>query len=192
MLSNRCAKRFPMANDINILYRQAAAGDSIATEQMFRFLGVSFRMFVRHRVMNCQDREEIVQDALATIAEKYCTVEIESSFAGWAHKVLNNKILDYYKSKKIRAARTTPLEAAEPESIAVTNDPRLKTRLLDCLRRIHGANSLHARSLNLHYQGYSTEEICAKLGIASGNFYAMLSRARAMLRICLERGDIKP
>ncbi len=142
--------------------------------------------------MNSQDCEEIVQDALTTIAEKYRQVQIESSFAGWAYKVLNNKVLDYYKSKRVRSARTTPLEVAEPDLIGAATDPQLKTRLLDCLRKIHGANSFHARALNLHYQGYNTEEICAKLGIASNNFYVMLSRARTMLRVCLEKGDIKP
>ena len=60
-----------MATDINTLYQQASAGDSTAAEQLFCLLGVSYRMFVRHRVMNSQDCEEIVQDALTTIAEKY-------------------------------------------------------------------------------------------------------------------------
>jgi RNA polymerase sigma-70 factor (ECF subfamily) len=180
-----------MATDINGLYHQVLAGDSTAAEELFCLLGVSFRMFVRHRVMNGQDCEEIVQDALTTIAEKYRTVQIESSFAGWAYKVLNNKVLDYYKSKRVRSARTTPIEAAEHDLIGAAADPQLKTRLLDCLRKIHGANSFHARALNFHYQGYSTEEICAKLGIASNNFYVMLSRARTMLRVCLEKGDIK-
>ena len=192
MLVSSCAKHLFMATDINTIYQQASAGDSTAAERLFCLLGVSFQMFVRHRVMNSQDCEEIVQDALTTIAEKYRQVQIESSFAGWAYKVLNNKVLDYYKSKRVRSARTTPLEVAEPDLIGAATDPQLKTRLLDCLRKIHGANSFHARALNLHYQGYSTEEICAKLGIASNNFYVMLSRARTMLRVCLEKGDIKP
>jgi RNA polymerase sigma factor (sigma-70 family) len=181
-----------MATDINTLYQQASAGNSNAREQLFCLLGVSFRMFVRHRVMNGQDCEEIVQDALTTIAEKYCQVQIESNFAGWAYKVLNNKVLDYYKSKKVRAVRMAPLEVAESDFVGVATDPQLKTRLLDCLKKIHGVNSFHARALNLHYQGYSTEEICAKLGIATNNLYVMLSRARTMLRVCLEKGDIKP
>ncbi len=192
MLVSSCAKHLFMATDINTIYQQASAGDSTAAERLFCLLGVSFQMFVRHRVMNSQDCEEIVQDALTTIAEKYRQVQIESSFAGWAYKVLNNKVLDYYKSKRVRSARTTPLEVAEPDLIGAATDPQLKTRLLDCLRKIHGANSFHARALNLHYQGYNTEEICAKLGIASNNFYVMLSRARTMLRVCLEKGDIKP
>jgi RNA polymerase sigma factor (sigma-70 family) len=192
MLINYSAKHLFMATDINTLYQQVSAGDSTATEQLFCLLGVSFRMFVRHRVMNGQDCEEIVQDALTTIAEKYRQVQIESSFAGWAYKVLNNKVLDYYKSKRVRAAKTTPMEMAEPDLIGTITDLQLKTKLLDCLRKIHGANSFHARALNLHYQGYSTEEICTRLGIAANNFYVMLSRARTMLRVCLEKGDIKP
>lgn len=181
-----------MATDINSLYRQILAGDSDAIEQMFGILGVSFRMFVRHRVVNSQDGEEIVQNALTTIAEKYQSVQIESSFAGWAHRVLSNKLLDYYKSKRIRSVTAASPEAMDTEPLGISSDPALKMRLLNCLRKMHGANSFHARALNLHYQGYDTEEICAKLGITPGNLYVMLSRARTMLRMCLEKGEISP
>ncbi len=179
-----------MTSDINGLYHQVLTGDKDAVELMFSVLRVSFRLFVRHRIVNGQDGEEIVQDALTTIAEKYRSVQIESSFAGWAHQVLSNKILDYYKFKRVRSGVAASPEATEAESPDAVEDPTLKARLLDCLKRIHGANSFHARALNLHYQGYDTREICTKLGITPNNFYVMLSRARTMLRICLERGEI--
>jgi RNA polymerase sigma factor (sigma-70 family) len=183
-------KHWIMASDINSLYSQILTGDPDATEQMFCILGVSFRMFVRHRVMNGQDGEEVVQDALTTIAEKYRSVQIESSFAGWAYRVLNNKLLDYYKSKRVRSIAAASPEEMKTECPGISEDPALKTRLLECLRKIHGANSFHARALNLHYQGYGTTEICKRLGITPSNLYAMLSRARTMLRLCLEKGEI--
>ncbi len=180
-----------MSDDISTIYREILAGEPAAEARLFRFLDVSFRMFVRHRIVNAQDREEVVQDALATIAAKYMSVQIETSFAGWAHKVLSNKILDYYKSKRVRAERQVAIEVAEtfPGSPAVR--PELKKRLLACLRKLHGVNCLHARVLNLHYQGYTTEEICSKLSISSGNLYVMLSRARTLLQLCLEKGDVE-
>jgi RNA polymerase sigma factor (sigma-70 family) len=180
-----------MPNDVNSLYALALSGDATAAEQLFHVLGVSFRMFVRHRVLNRQDCEEIVQDSLATIVEKYRGVQIESSFSGWAYKVLSNKILDFYKYKGVRAGKILLLDESTHSTTEIPLDPELKARLLDCLRKIHGINSFHARALNLHYQGYGTSEISAKFGITPNNFYVMLSRARAMLKGCLEEGDIK-
>lgn len=179
-----------MTTDINSLHAKALRGDSASADQMFATLDVSFRLFVRHRVMNSQDGEEIVQDALTTIAEKYGSVQIETSFAGWAHKVLKNKLLDYYKAKHVRAVTAASTEDFDAQAGAPSLDPTLKRRLLDCLRKLHAVNSFHARALNLHHQGYGTDEICARLEITSNNFYVMLSRARTLLRHCLEKGEI--
>jgi RNA polymerase sigma factor (sigma-70 family) len=178
------------AASVNLLYEQAIAGNQRSCEQLFSELGVSFRIFVRQRTLNALDGEEIVQDALTTIAEKFRAVKIETSFAAWAHKVLNNKLLDHYKGKRVRSDVMADSVDIEMSADAVS-DPELKRRLMDCLKRIHGANSFHARALNLHYQGYSTAEICARLGVSANNFYVMLSRARTMLRVCLEKGEIE-
>lgn len=177
------------AANVNLLYEQAIAGDKRSSELLFCELGVSFRIFVRQRTLNALDGEEIVQEALTTIAEKFREVRIETSFAAWAHKVLSNKLLDHYKSCRVRSEVMTNSVEIDMSADAVSN-PELKRRLIDCLKRIHGVNSFHARALNLHYQGYSTTEICVRLGVGANNFYVMLSRARTMLRLCLEKGEI--
>ena len=134
--------------------------------------------------------EEIVQDSLAVISEKYRQIEIEISFSAWAYRVLENKILEYYRKKHGREnalARhgdmsLTP-EAAIPE-------PTLKRQLLDCLEKLCHANIRQARVLNMHYQGYRIDEICSKLNLTRNNLYILLSRARSTLKKCLETGDI--
>ena len=65
----------------------------------------------------------------------------------------------------------------------------LERQLLDCLRALNRSNGRHARILNLHYQGYSVEEICRRLSLTRTNFYTILSRARTILLACLEKGD---
>ena len=176
---------------INELHKLTIGGDRAAEERLFRALTVSFRVIAQHRTRTEQDAEDVVQEALATVARKYRSLEVEKSFDAWAQKVLENKILDHYKTRGVEQRNTVP-ESATPEAAKSWEpDPALKMKLLDCLRRIAAAHQRHARILNLSHQGFRTSEICSKLGISTANFYVMLSRARLMLEICLEKGVIR-
>ncbi len=170
----------------------ARKGGSAEEQRLFAVLTDIFRLFVQQRVWSRQDCEEIVQETLTTIAEKYRGIEFETSFAAWAYRVLEHKILHYYRTKRCRESKFAhPPEGVE---IATTEpfNPNLKRKLLDCLRQISRGNRRHARILTLRYQGFSAEEICDKLRITRNNAYIILSRARAMLKRCLKEGAEKP
>jgi RNA polymerase sigma factor (sigma-70 family) len=175
---------------INVLHKAVASGDSSAQERLFGCLTARFRLFVRLRITDRQDAEDVVQDALATIIREYRDMTFSSSFAAWAYKVLDNKVLSYIQSQSRRARRIErdPPEYVEAE--ADLPDPRLKSRLLNCLKQILKVNQRYARSLSLHYQGYGTEDICRRLDIKANTFYSLLSRARTMLDNCLETGEV--
>lgn len=158
---------------------------------MYGQLSVSFRLFVQHRIWIEEDREEIVQDALVTIMQKYKSLTIETSFSAWAYMVLKNKMLDYFKTRKLHAAKMDQYQRENPGGVWEP-DPELQAKLKDCFTRIHRLHDRHARVLNLHYQGYTTDEICSRMNISQSNLYVILSRARKMLELCLREGDIEP
>jgi len=175
---------------INDLHKSVQDGTDGAEKRLFTDLGESFRIFAQQRIWNKEDSEEIVQDALTAIAAKYKMIDFEVSFAAWAYKVLENKILHYYRTKKCRESRFIPTGDAPDRAGPQDSDPNLKRSLLDCLRKICNTNRRHARILNLRYQGFSTDEICGRLEVTRNNVYILLSRARSMLKLCLEKGDI--
>ena len=172
--------------DINSLQARARTGDVRAEEELFQNLTVSFRLFVQHRIRDEEDAKEVVQNALKTIADKYRDTEFETSFAAWARKVLQHKILDYYKTEKVRQGKQRELTDTMGVFAGSNPESSLKSRLLDCLKKVNRVNPRHARILNLHYQGYSTGEICGKLDIVPNHLYVLLSRARTMLQLCLD------
>lgn len=177
--------------DLLNLHREAVSGDLAAEQQLFAFLAARFGVFAQQRIWARDDAQDVVQDALATIAVKYKTVEIETSFVAWAHQVLSNKIMDYVKAKSRRTARFAPdNDCCDTVPAHGNSDPDLRLRLLDCLKKVDTANKRHARILALHYQGYTVAEICAQLGLTQANFYSVLSRARSMLKACLDTGGI--
>lgn len=176
---------------IETFHSAACEGDVKAEEELFARLAARYRLFAQQKIRDREDAEEVAQDALTTVYEKYKEVRIQTSFVAWAHRVLSNKILDYYKAKGRRQKRIVSMATTPEPSRAETPDPAFELRLLDCLRELNAVNRRHARVLNLSYQGFRVEEICARLNVSRTNLYSMLSRARTLLADCLEKGGIK-
>lgn len=174
--------------EINALYEAARDGDRQAEERLFVELGESFRLYLRQRIQNNQDAQEVVQDVLLTIADKYKEVRIEKSFAAWAYKVFEHKLFTYYRAKRTRQSKFVEMDDGEVAGQAYTPDPELKRRIDECLKNISRANKRYAEILDLHFQGYSGDEIGEKLGASKNSVLICLSRARARLKQCLEKG----
>ena len=174
--------------DINALYEKSRDGTKDAEEALFQALSVRFHLFVSRKVMNEEDGKEIVQDALMTISANYRNIEFTTSFSAWSYKVLQNRILNYFKMKK-RHVISYEAEPTDNKDLSRwSGDPQFTTDLLDCLAKIGRTNRTFARALSLKFQGYAAEEICRKLEVTPGNFYVIVSRARSLLKKCLERG----
>jgi RNA polymerase sigma factor (sigma-70 family) len=182
-------QRWSLVLDINEAFQRAKKGDQAVEEQLFEQLVVSFRAIVQRRIWDRMDGEDVVQQALITVLGKYKTAEIATNFAAWAHKVLNNKIMDHIKMKQLRGLKMEEYIGQQETLMVRIPDPGLKARIKGCLARVNRSHKQYARILNLHFQGYSTEEICSALGITPNNFYVSLSRARTMLEACLKQKE---
>ena len=179
-----------MNDTLDSLLNQARRGDRSAEVLLFERLRVRFCLFARHRIGTADDVEDVVQDALKTVFEKYRSIEFETSFTGWAYQVLINKLLTHSRAGRVRRERFQPESDLTPPAI----DPEpvdLTTRLLRCLRKLHTVNPRHARVLNLSYQGFEVDDICRRLDLTRTNLYTILSRARTMLQHCLDQGELK-
>ncbi|HOP06308.1 MAG TPA: RNA polymerase sigma factor [candidate division Zixibacteria bacterium] len=178
--------------DINELLINALRGDAGAETQLFEALTARFRLFAHQRLRDGCDCEEVVQESLLTIAREYKTTEFTTSFAAWAYKVLDYRILAQIKKRRTIADREQPLpdEDWSPGAGIEDVNPDLKRKLLDCLRQIRRGNPRYARALALQYQGYETEEQCQRMRLTRNTFYSLLSRARSALERCLEQGGM--
>ena len=173
--------------DLNKLQQAAKTGDRQAEKLLFEILGVRFHLLAYQRVWDKADAEEVAQEALATVAREYKDVEVTASFAAWAQRVLDNRLLSYIRSKRTRGKHWVDDTKSIENTHSHSADPDLKRRLLECLQEVATANRRYARVLNLHYQGFSTSEICSRLGITTANCYVLLSRARVGIEQCLNR-----
>jgi RNA polymerase sigma-70 factor (ECF subfamily) len=179
-----------MAQNINELYKLAASGDKKAEAELFATLTDRFRLFAHLKVWNQEEAEDLVQEALAVVVAEYGKIKIETSFAAWAHKIMENRLLGYIQKRRREKGRKTSGETNEYLTASWTPDPTLRMRLLDCLKKVCLANRRYARIINLHHLGYSRVDICGRLEMTLDQSYVVMSRARAMLKECLDKGEI--
>jgi RNA polymerase sigma-70 factor (ECF subfamily) len=161
-------------------------------EELFRTLHERFEQFALRRIEDPDDAKDVVQNALIVIAREYRQMDFKISFSAWAYKVLDIRILDYYKRRKRQANKMQRISASGDEYAPMAPPSDLKQRLMACLKKLHQVNRRYARIINLHYQGYQTKEICENLGLTPNALYVALTRARSMLKRCLESGRLQP
>ena len=174
---------------INKLYTQVLNGDLASDDKLFYHLRERFQLFLQHRIKNRQDIEDIVQETLTAIARKYKTEKIEN-FSAWAYKILENHLLYYYRQKKNKTAREEILDSSNDQH-CTNPDYQLQINLMDCLKKLNRESPRYAEILKLFYEGFNTDEICERLDINRNTMYILLSRARNMLRTCLDNKKVR-
>lgn len=176
---------------INELYELCRNGDRTSEKLLLMKLRESLSHILEHKVRNRQDVEDIVQEVLLTVAGKYKEIVIERSFAAWVYKIMKNELGHYYRQKRKDRLKNEKIREKSNINNILEVNPTLAKNLITCLEKMHSVNKRYARILNLVYQGYGTEEICKKLNISRNNVHVITSRARSLLKYCLEHGSIK-
>jgi RNA polymerase sigma factor (sigma-70 family) len=164
---------------------QAQSGDKAAERELFSVLTDSFRIFTKHRIRDQAEAEDVVQDALTVVIQKYKGMEFVSCFAGWAHNVLRNTLMNHLQTRATRTRLQPQALAAMVPGESQGPDDELLRNVLHCLEQVARSNRRFARALNLHYQGFTAVEIAGRLEVKIDYLYVVLARARSMLVACL-------
>lgn len=103
----------------------------------------------------------------------------EAAFGSWLHRIAVNRALQGRRSRARRADRETPLDDAHPAR-PVPEDALLKLRVERALDRLPARMR---QVLVLHdVEGYTHQEIGARMGVAPGTCKSQLFKARAKMR----------
>lgn len=175
---------------MNQLLGRARQGDKAAERQLFEFLLLRFQTFARLKLSE-DVADDIAHDACLTVLEKVRSGFTPDDFDHWAHGVLRNKIGNYYRHRDIQQRVAAEARTADQSPGAPRHQeaPILKKNLLDCMRMLIKEFPVHARVLNLVYQGYDTTEISNRLKLKPGYVYSILSVGRRLLRECMRKKE---
>ena len=122
--------------DINKLYDTARSGGELEENKLFSHLSEIFYLFVRLRVGDKNDCQDIVQNTLMDIANNYRDMKFNVGFSAWAHSILKHKLVDYYRMKRTKESKFVRADCIGSQVDEIKLDTELERSIQKCLRKI--------------------------------------------------------
>jgi len=130
--------------------------------------------------------DDLVQETFLTVTAKAGAFREGSSFRGWCFTIARFKVLESFRARPSSEALSPEvleaLTAVEPPT--PPNEARIQ-HLADCMEKLAPQAR---RAIELRYQqSHNPSEIARVMGWTAGAVKVALSRARVVLRECVER-----
>ncbi|MGA2736808.1 MAG: sigma-70 family RNA polymerase sigma factor [Bryobacteraceae bacterium] len=112
------------------------------------------RSFVRKRVPDAGDAEDILQDVLYELVSTYRLIHPVEHAGAWLYRVARNRIVDFFRKKRLAALGDAVAEKADDEGVL---------RLEDLLPSPEaGPEAAYARTVLLHELNVALDELPAE------------------------------
>lgn len=157
-------------------------GDERALRAFYQTYRRPLSQFIRSRIANEQDNEELLQDILLGAIDALRDFSFRSSLFTFLCSIAQHKIIDFYRRKKIRHVVFSKIGDVEsllsslsgPEE--ALNDEMVRVKIKETFTRIM---PMYGKILKWKYvYGYSVEEIAQKLSTTFKSAESQLFRAR--------------
>lgn len=141
-----------------------------------------FADFLKTRVNNPDDADEILQTAFATATDKHLSIRDEESAVAWFYRLLRNSLIDFYRKQGSRS-RVFELDNSSVINEAST-DTELERTVCECLTAIIPTLKKEYSELlqRADLRGEKVSDIAESLGISANNVSVRLHRGRTALR----------
>jgi RNA polymerase sigma factor (sigma-70 family) len=83
---------------------------------------VRLRNFVRKRVPDAGDAEDILQDVFYELVETYRLMHPVEHAGAWLYRVARNRIIDFFRKKRLAALGDALVESADDEGVLTLAD----------------------------------------------------------------------
>lgn len=169
-------------SDLDAAARAAARGDLGAFERFHRSTVARVHTLAR-RLLGSARADEATQEVFLRAWRGLASWRGEASAATWLHSLARNTLINLAARAELRACGGEAELAARQAPLA---RPGLRLELDEAIAALPaGARAIFV----LHdVEGFSHEEIAARLGLALGTSKSQLHRARLLLRAALGEG----
>jgi RNA polymerase sigma-70 factor (ECF subfamily) len=136
------------------------------------------------------DAEDVLQEGFVKVFSKLSDFKMEGSLEGWIRRIMVNTSLDAIRKNK-KHLTDAKLEDVEYKILSSesTSDQLQADDLLKLINALPGGYKVVFNLFAI--EGYSHKEIADLLGVSENTSKSQYSRARAHLRIQLEKLEIE-
>lgn len=149
-----------------------------ALEQIWNELAGKLREFIRRRVSDKAEAEDILQDVFLKLAQRAEELPEPAKLHGWIFLITRNAIIDRYRTRKETVVLPETLEAGEEAA------PEELEALTASLRRMIRTLPMPYREAILltEIEGMPQVELATRLGISVSGAKSRVQRGRRMLK----------
>ena len=168
--------------DEHKIITEILAGKEKALRLFYRHFQPSLFTFIKHRINNENDVEEILQDTFLATIEALRDFSFRSSLFTFICSIANHKIIDFYRKKKIKSILFSRIIEVEPLLVSLLgpenefDETLLRQKIKETFSNLAPKYSLILRLKYIY--GYSVSEIAQKLSISFKSAESQLFRAR--------------
>lgn len=159
------------------LMTKAQSGDSNAYHLLLSGLGEFLQNYLKRKIFDEKDREDIMQDCLISVHKSRHTYDPQKSFMSWFLAITQYKCIDYYRKKKFteEEINLNTLETSfEVQDDSVLEDVQSALDKIDPTQR-------QVVDL-LKFQGLKIKEVSIKTGLSESNVKVIAHRAYKELK----------
>ncbi|ARN57918.1 sigma-70 family RNA polymerase sigma factor [Sedimentisphaera salicampi] len=142
--------------------------------------------YILSMVRNYHDADDVLQDTVKTMFEKYEDSKPIDNFVAWGIQIAYFKILDFRKKKantRVQYDQQLFDKFSDMVEQNQTKDEGME-RLENCIRKL---NSRSRKMVELrYYQDFKPRQISSLLGLSVTNVYKIMSRIHGKLLACLK------
>lgn len=157
-------------------------GDPQAVKQFYDTYAPKLYTYFSHRLSQREDSEVFVNDTLLEAIDALPLFQRKSSLTTWLYKIAHNKLVDFYRKKKVKSLLLSQIpflqivaqEVYEPEFQFEKN--KIRDKIEVTLRKL---SYKYRQVLQMHYEEQrSIKEIAQVLDLSPKATESLLFRAR--------------
>ena len=169
----------------------AGGGAQVANAAVRRVLVESYRDlrgFLRRRLGNESEAEEVLQDFMLRALERADDLRDVRSVRGWLSRLLASAIVDHQRRAITRRRREVTMSMDDIEVLAVERDTEIDKAVCDCLYRLLPTLAPeHAEVIwRIDLLGEPRDRVAVSLGTSVNTITVRLHRGRQALKKRLE------
>lgn len=147
-------------------------------EQAWNELAARLREFIRRRVSDAADAEDILQDTFLKLARRAHELPEPAKLQGFLYRIARNAIIDHYRTRKETVAVPETLMA---ETDSATDE--WETLKASLRRMIHSLPERYREAIQLtEMEGLPQVALARRLGISVSGAKSRVQRGRQLLK----------
>ena len=167
------------------------SGDPQSVVEFYKLYSPKILRYLSKRLPSEEDAQEILNDVFLDAIDSLSILKKDNNLQAWLYKIAHNKIVDYYRKRKIKSILLSQIpyleivdaEVHQPEFIYEKN--KIRDRIEVAFKSLP---EIYRRVLKLHYEErIPIKQIAVILKLSFKATESLLFRARQSFKLAYER-----